>query len=174
MVHLGEEDGGATILSSMPTLAERVALAPVAEVDFEELLSLRIAAMRESLERLGRFDPERARQRLRNSFHPEHTHFIMLDGQRIGFYTLRPTDAGFQLDHLYVHPSCQSQGIGSLVMRKLTSEADAAGKPIRLGALKESSSNCFYQRHGFVQEAEEEWDIYYVRPVMDDRRASPD
>ena len=35
----------------------------VSEADFEDLLALRIAAMRESLERLGRFDPERARSR---------------------------------------------------------------------------------------------------------------
>ena len=38
----------------------------VSEADFEDLLALRIAAMRESLERLGRFDPERARSRLRH------------------------------------------------------------------------------------------------------------
>ena len=37
------------------------ALPAVSEADFEDLLALRIAAMRESLERLGRFDPERAR-----------------------------------------------------------------------------------------------------------------
>ena len=40
----------------------------VSEADFEDLLALRIAAMRESLERLGRFDPERARSRLQATF----------------------------------------------------------------------------------------------------------
>jgi ribosomal protein S18 acetylase RimI-like enzyme len=135
----------------------------VSAADFEELSALRIAAMRDSLEAVGRFDPERARERLRKSFYPDHTAFIVVDGQRIGFYTFRPADEGFQLEHLYVHPSCQSRGIGSEVIRHLLSLADASQMPVSLGALRDSPSNRFYQRHGFVQTAEDQWDIYYVR-----------
>lgn len=141
----------------------RITFAAVSASDFEELAALRIAAMRDSLEAVGRFNPERARERLRHSFYPEHTAFIVVDGQRIGFYIFRPANEGFQLDHLYVHPSCQSQGIGSEVMRHLLSLADASQMPVSLGALRDSSSNRFYQRHGFVQTCEDEWDIYYVR-----------
>ena len=36
--------------------------------DGEALASLRVAAMRESLERIGRFDPQRARQRFLATF----------------------------------------------------------------------------------------------------------
>ncbi|RYD85199.1 MAG: N-acetyltransferase [Verrucomicrobiaceae bacterium] len=150
-------------MSKNTPIAKRISFQPVTEADFEELLALRVAAMRESLERLGRFDPQRARARLQNSFYPEHTRFIVLDAERIGFYTLRPTEAGLHLDHLYIHPDYQSQGVGSFVIQKITQEADVAGKSIRLGALKGSASNRFYQRHGFVQETEEEWDINYVR-----------
>src|SRR4051812_15453151 len=35
--------------------------------------------------------------------------------------------------------------------------------PIHVGALKESASNRFYERHGFLKTNESEWDIYYVR-----------
>jgi GNAT superfamily N-acetyltransferase len=141
----------------------------VTAADFEELVALRIAAMREGLERIGRFDPERARERLRQSFDPDHTQLVELDGQRIGFYTFRPADDGFYLDHLYVHPSCQSRGIGSQVMRHLLAQADARRVPIHLGALRGSGSNRFYQRHGFVQTHDEEWDIYYTRtPTTDE------
>jgi GNAT superfamily N-acetyltransferase len=143
-----------------------VTFSPVTVDDFEELVALRIAAMRESLERVGRFDPERARERLRQSFHPEHTAFIILDGQRIGFYTFRPADDGFHLDHLYVHPGGQSRGVGSHVLRHLIAQADARQMPVHLGALRDSPSNRFYLRHGFVQIAEDEWDIYYVRPAQ--------
>lgn len=145
------------------TPSGHVTFAAVSAADFEELAALRIAAMRESLEAVGRFNPERARERLRNSFYPDHTAFIVVNGQRIGFYTFRPAVEGFQLDHLYVHPSCQSQGIGSEVMRHLLSLADASQMPVSLGALRDSASNRFYQRHGFVLTAEDEWDIYYVR-----------
>jgi GNAT superfamily N-acetyltransferase len=145
------------------SLQSRITFAPVTATDFEELATLRIAAMRESLERVGRFNPERARERLRNSFYPEHTEVIVLDGQRIGFYTFRPTDDGFHLDHLYIHPTCQSRRVGAFVLKRLLAQANARQLPIRLGALRNSPSNRFYQLHGFVQAAEDEWDIYYLR-----------
>jgi ribosomal protein S18 acetylase RimI-like enzyme len=140
-----------------------VTFSAVTGADFDELVTLRIAAMRESLERVGRFDPERARERLRKSFYPDHTRIVVINGQRIGFYTFRLADDGFHLDHLYVHPSCQSRGIGSQIMRHLLSESDARRMPVHLGALRDSASNRFYQHHGFVQTHEDEWDIYYTR-----------
>ena len=36
---------------------------------------------------------------------------------------------------------------------------------VRVGALKESDSNRFYLRHGFVFERAGEFDNYYVRPA---------
>ena len=151
---------------SKPTaafLSDSVAFSAVTAADFDELVAIRIIAMRDSLERVGRFDPERARERLRKSFHPEHTEFVVLDAQRIGFYTFRPADDGFHLDHLYVHPGFQSRGVGSYVIRHLLFQSDARQMPVRLGALRDSPSNRFYQRHDFVQIAADEWDIYYIR-----------
>jgi GNAT superfamily N-acetyltransferase len=144
-------------------LSERVTFSCVTDADFEELVALRIAAMRESLERVGRFDPERARERLRRSFYPEHTEFIVLDGQRIGFYTFRPAGDGFRLDHLYVHPGYQCRGVGSHIICYLLVRSDARQMPVHLAALRDSPSNRFYRRHGFLQTAEDEGDIYYVR-----------
>lgn len=143
---------------------KRVRLIQAVESNFDQLAALRIEAMRESLERVGRFNPERARERLRNSFYPEHTRLVVLDDEQIGFYTLRPIEAGFQLDHLYIHTKSQSQGLGSFILGKLFSEADLRRRAIHLGALKESRSNQFYRNHGFEQTAEDEWDIYYTRP----------
>ena len=37
-----------------------VSLAPACDADLEELITLRVEAMRDSLERVGRFDPFRA------------------------------------------------------------------------------------------------------------------
>jgi cytosine/adenosine deaminase-related metal-dependent hydrolase len=37
-----------------------ITFSAVSNGDFDELVALRIAAMRESFERVGRFDPERA------------------------------------------------------------------------------------------------------------------
>jgi len=119
--------------------------------------------MRESLERIGRFDPERARQRFASGFAPERTRHIVVRGERAGFVTVKPVASGLLLDHLYVRPEHQGRGIGAWVLREIFKEADAAGLPIRVGALRDSDSNRFYVRHGFTQIEETEWDIYYVR-----------
>lgn len=138
---------------------------PACEADFEALLALRIAAMRPSLEAIGRYDPELARARLRASFVPAHTHHILLDGVPIGFYALKPEADALLLDHLYLLPTQQGQGLGSQVLHAIFAEADQQGLPLRVGALRGSPANRFYLRHGFMQTAEAEWDIYYLRPA---------
>lgn len=145
--------------------ALKVSLMPVVDSDFEELADLRLAAMRESLERVGRFDPIRARERLRTNFSPAHTRFMVFEGERIGFFTVRPTAEGMRLDHFYVHPAFQNRGIGGAILKTVFAEADALGLAVFVGALKESASNRFYQRHGFTLVGEGDWDNYYSRPA---------
>ena len=150
---------------SLPTssfeLQNRISFTSCTPTDFDKLADMRIAAMKESLERVGRFDPQRARDRLRKTFAPEHTFIIALDSIPVGFYALRPVSDGVYLDHLYVVPSAQNQRIGSYVPTLLIKEHTNKGA-IRVGALKESASNRFYRRHGFIQEREDEWDTYYI------------
>jgi len=146
-----------------PALTTRLTYPRVAASDFDELAALRLASMRESLERVGRFDPERSRARLQRSFYPEDSAFIALDGQPVGFYTFRAASNGYHLEHFYLLPEHQRRGLGSHVLRHLLARADQWRLPVYLGALRESPANRFYQRHGFVQDSESEWDIYYVR-----------
>lgn len=138
-------------------------LSPARSDELDELVALRIEAMRDSLERIGRFDPDRARQRFASGFAPEHTRHIVLNGDRVGFVTVKPTVECLLLDHLYVRPEHQGRGIGAWVLGEIFKEADAAKLPIRVGALRGSDSNRFYIRNGFNQVEETEWDIYYVR-----------
>ncbi|MBX3628062.1 MAG: GNAT family N-acetyltransferase [Rhizobacter sp.] len=131
--------------------------------DAEALASLRVEAMQESLQRVGRFDPQRARDRFLSSFSPSHTRHILLGGQRVGFFAVKPEATGLLLDHLYVQPGYQGKGLGAVALREVFSQADQEGLPLRVGALKESDSNRFYVRHGFVLVEQAEFDNYYVR-----------
>jgi GNAT superfamily N-acetyltransferase len=140
-----------------------IELLPVTEDDAEALVQLRIAAMRDSLERLGRFDAQRARERFLSGFVPRFTRHIVREGVPVGFVVVRPIDDGVLLDHLYVHPNYQNMGIGRLVLRKVLAEADRHNQCVRVGALKGSDSNRFYVRHGFNLVDVAEWDNYYVR-----------
>ena len=59
-------------------------LGSVAADDFESMADLRAEALRESLERLGRFDPVRVRERLRSAFEPACMRHILINGERVG------------------------------------------------------------------------------------------
>lgn len=140
-------------------------LTSVVPDDFEAMVALRIAAVRESLERLGRFDPVRARAWLTAGFVPQDMHHIVVDGQRVGFTTLRPDDAvtpsTLKLDHLYVLSAFQSQGLGAWVLNWAKTQAIAAQIDITLSMFTLSDDNFFYLRHGFVQTGESDFDIDY-------------
>ena len=143
--------------------AHFIQLVPVSFSDLDDLVALRIEAMRESLERIGRFDPIRARERFTASFSPEHTRHIVVAGTRVGFVVTKPQEDHHLLDHLYIQPNVQSQGIGATVLALVCEEADRAAMPIRVGALRESGSNRFYLRHGFAFVEQTAFDNYYVR-----------
>jgi GNAT superfamily N-acetyltransferase len=140
-----------------------IALEPAALKDAESLADLRLLVMRESLERIHRFDPHRARHRLLGNFSAEHTRHVTMDKKRVGLVVVRPHEDGLLLDHLYVHPDHQRKGVGAGVLSLVFAEADLQGKRLRVGALKESEANAFYLRHGFRLVEQAEWDNYYVR-----------
>lgn len=144
-------------------LASAVTFAGARTGDFEALVAVRIDAMRESLERIGRFDPVRARERFREGFSPESTRHVVVAGERVGFVVVKPRIDGLLLDHLYIKPSAQGAGIGSIVLRQVFMEADAAALTLYVGALKESASNRFYTRYGFQFVEAGEFDNHYVR-----------
>lgn len=138
-------------------------LTPAQDADAPALAELRVAAMRESLVRVGRFDPQRARQRLLDGFVAAHTWHVGWAGERVGCVVLRREADHLRLAHLYIHPQHQGRGVGAAVLAWVFAEAEAAGLPVRVGALRESDSNRFYARHGFVRVAQAEFDNEYLR-----------
>ena len=143
----------------------RISLEPAVQADFETLVAIRIDAMRESLERIGRFDPSRARERFRAGFSPEHTRHIVVAGKRVGFVVTKPQEQYLLLDHLYIKPEHQRLGIGAQALQSVFSQAASLRKPVKVGALRESESNKFYARHGFKLVEQGEFDNYYVRSI---------
>ena len=138
-----------------------IALKPATAEDAAQLAELRVRAMRPSLEAVGRFDPERARTRLLDSFDPSVTWHILKEGKSVGLLVLREKHDHLLLDHLYVEPASQGQNVGNEVMQYVLSQAKQQGLPVKVGALKGSRSNEFYMRHGFTLESAAEWDNHY-------------
>ncbi len=139
------------------------ALRPAKPADVETIAELRATVMRPDLERLGRFDEHRVRQRLRDSFSPRHTSVIVADGAFAGCVTVRPVDDGRWLEHFYLAPELQGQGLGSAVLRTLLKRIDADGVPVRLNVLRGSAARRLYERRGFTVEVQDPVDVFMVR-----------
>jgi GNAT superfamily N-acetyltransferase len=129
----------------------------------EPLADLRAAVMRPDLERLGRYDEHRVRQRLRDSLSPEHTSIILVDGEFAGSITLRPTDDRQWLEHFYLAPHCHGRGLGSAILRSFLEQTDAQGATVGLNVLQGSAARRLYERHGFVVESEDPIDVFMMR-----------
>ena len=131
--------------------------------DVEVIAELRATVMRADLERLGRYDEHRVRQRLRDSFSPRHTSVIVADGAFAGCVTVRPAEDGRWLEHFYLAPGVQGRGLGTAVLRTLLKRTDADGVPVRLNVLQGSAARRLYERHGFTVDVQDPVDVYMVR-----------
>ncbi|MET7621995.1 GNAT family N-acetyltransferase [Streptomyces sp. NPDC005408] len=132
--------------------------------DVEVIVGLRATVMRADLERLGRFDEQRVRQRLRDSLSPQYTSIIEIGRELAGCVTMRPVQEGQWLEHFYLAPHHQGRGLGSAVLRALLARVDALGVSARLNVLQGSAARRLYERHGFVVETQDPIDVYMVRP----------
>jgi GNAT superfamily N-acetyltransferase len=138
-------------------------LRPARQADMERIADLRAVTLRPDLERLGRYDEQRVRQRLRDGFAAEHTWVIEVEGVFAGCIALRPADDAYWLEHFYLEPRLQGQGIGSGVLAKTLERCDREHVVVRVNVLHGSPSRRLYERHGFTVVTETPVDIFMLR-----------
>lgn len=131
-------------------------------IDPEILAAMRVEAMRPSLEAVGRFDPESARQRFLDSYSAADTWLIHADHVLIGFYVLRQLPDHIYLNHIYIEAAHQGGGAGRRILTTIQDQARAEGLPVRLRALGGSPANDFYASCGFVCDRSDALDNYYI------------
>ncbi|MFE6663046.1 GNAT family N-acetyltransferase [Streptomyces sp. NPDC057697] len=136
---------------------------PARPEDVEAPAELRAVAMRPDLERLGRHDEQRVRQRLRNGHAPGHTSVVVVDGGIAGTLTLRPAEGGLRLENFCLSPALQPRGTGGAVLRTLLARADRAGAAVRLDVLRGTVARALHERHGFTTERQDPVDVFMVR-----------
>jgi GNAT superfamily N-acetyltransferase len=124
---------------------------------------LRTVVMRPDLERLGRWDPVRVRERFLNGFRPEHSLVIVVDGRDVGLIAARPEPDAVWIEHFYLAPEFLGRGIGAAALRYVMSTPQD-GRPFRLNVLQGSAARRLYERHGFVLESEDPVDVFMVVP----------
>jgi len=126
------------------------------EADFEPVLALSIRVMREHLERVGRFDPERRRDRMRRQFDAGILRIIEQDGAMAGCIGVEAGDATVEIHSLFLDTHAQRRGLGAAIIRGLL--AAYPGRRFRIEVLKESPARRFWERLGFVLTGEAEFD----------------
>ncbi|MEU8181589.1 GNAT family N-acetyltransferase [Micromonospora sp. NPDC049047] len=136
---------------------------PASVADVEAVAELRAVALRADLERLGRYDDKRVRQRLRDGFAAAYTWVVEVDGAFAGCVALRPDEDAHWLEHFYLVPQLQGSGIGTAVLRELLDRCDSDGTLVRLNVLRGSPARRLYERHGFTLDTEDPVDVFMVR-----------
>ncbi|WP_435743977.1 GNAT family N-acetyltransferase [Microbacterium sp. PMB16] len=131
--------------------------------DVDGLAELRAVVLRSDLERLGRYDDVRVRQRFRDAFDPAATRIIVVDGEDIGCVAVRREGDAHWLEHFYIATSHQGLGIGTRVLEAILEE------PVlyRLNVLQGSPARRLYERHGFILDQQDAVDVFMTA----DRRA---
>ena len=131
-------------------------LRPATEQDFEPVLALSIRAMRPHLERIGRFDPERRRSRMRLPFDAGILRIIERNGALAGCVGVLVRDAWVEIHSLFLDTHAQGSGLGEAVFRVIL--AEHPGRVFRLEVVKQSPARRFWDRLGFVQYGEDDND----------------
>ncbi|GAA3308395.1 GNAT family N-acetyltransferase [Arthrobacter ramosus] len=142
-------------------MAAEFSLRPALPTAADWIAELRAVVMRPDLERLGRWDPVRVRERFLNAFQSDHTFVILVEKQRAGVIAVRPEPEALWIEHFYIAPGFQGQGLGSGVLQRVMGESKDH-RPFRLNVLQGSPARRLYERHGFVLETEDPVDVFMV------------
>lgn len=134
----------------------RVSLRPALADDAEWIAELRAEVLRPDLERLGRYDDIRVRQRFRDAFDSTCTRIIVVDGADVGSVAVRPEGGAHWLEHFYIATSHQGRGVGGRILAMVLGDAVL----YRLNVLQGSPARRLYDRHGFVLEREDDVDVF--------------
>lgn len=133
-----------------------------AEGDAQWIAELRAIVLRPDLERLGRFDPVRVRQRFLSAFDPAVTQVVLVGGRGAGSIAVRQDAGSLWIEHFYLKADCQGKGIGSRVLQRQL-DSGRGGRPFRLNVLRGSRAQALYERHGFTVESQDAVDVFMVR-----------
>lgn len=137
---------------------------PAKAADLSALTELRLRVMAESFNRIGRFDPERARAWFADTYRPETTRLIVAGEEIAGCVAFYPTaPCVLKLEHFYLQPHWQGRGLGTAVLDVLLAEADAVAAAVQLTVLRESDAKRLYDRRGFVVTGHDDLDVYMER-----------
>ncbi len=103
----------------------------------------------------GFWDQPKERDQFYEQLHLEHTRIIERSSAPVGFFMITPRGDDIELHTLCIAPEYQRQGMGTLVIRQIVTDAQEHGREVFLSVLKSNAmARVFYERLGFMVIAE--------------------
>ena len=122
---------------------------PAAPADSELTFAIKKAALGPYITQVFGWDEARQLEFHAEEYLAHNSHILLAHGQPIGWFAAHQEDSLFLIDHLYLLPTVQGQGIGTHILRMLLQTADANGLVVRLDVLKVNPARRLYERCGF-------------------------
>ncbi|MBX3117511.1 MAG: GNAT family N-acetyltransferase [Fimbriimonadaceae bacterium] len=111
---------------------------------------LKKAAFKEYIEQVWGWDEEEQWKLHLRRFAEQDFFLVSRASADVGYYSTTIECSCIKLHQMFIHPDCQSQGIGAWVIERLMKQAQESSAPIRLSVLKVNPrAKEFYLRAGF-------------------------
>ncbi len=136
-----------------------VTLRPSVAEDIDWLVELRAEVLRADLERLGRYDEQRVRDRMRAAFRPEWTRIIVNGSDDLGSISTRPGRLGSVDRALLPHRYATRSRPRKARCYAPCSRNRGPGRH-DWNVLQGSPARRLYERNGFVADTEDDVDIF--------------
>jgi ribosomal protein S18 acetylase RimI-like enzyme len=99
-----------------------------------------------------------------DKFFPRSRHeIIMLGPQRAGRVWVDRSEAEIHLLDIAILPEFCGKGLGTAVLKELIDESEQKRQPLSVYVLSHNRALRFYERLGFVQTREEDFNLYLER-----------
>ncbi|WP_163832785.1 GNAT family N-acetyltransferase [Spartinivicinus ruber] len=138
-----------------------IKIEPATPEHAEKLSEIYLASLKESLERVGAFNPIKLKSQFIDNYSQFNFEKIVTGNKTIGFFSIKEMEDHLWLVHLYIDIPHQGKGIGTIILDRVKRLSKEKNLPIRLTAIKNSKSNSFYQKHGFIKINDDDSNIDY-------------
>ena len=127
-----------------------IQLRPATKSECEFCYNVKKAALGQYVAQVWGWDEEFQREFHRTDFEATRPDIVVYQDLDIGTFEITQHIDHVHLGEFYLLPQFQNQGVGTILLRQVLSEATAKGLPVRLEVLKNNPVQSLYKRHGFV------------------------
>ncbi|MFL7838111.1 MAG: GNAT family N-acetyltransferase [Candidatus Promineifilaceae bacterium] len=118
--------------------------------DYEFLYNLHVLALRPYVEQLWGWEEVWQQEYFERKFEPQKRKVIQIEGQDAGVLVVQQSNGQTHIDLIELMPQFQGQGVGTIIITDICSQAHERGEVVTLHVLKSNiPARRLYERLGF-------------------------